>query len=384
MSETLEKTLEKLGEYQSRHYKSIVSAAILITLFMAYGLQNIRMETDITKELPDDIPVSILQKEVSETFGGYDAVFVVIQLDYGSTQKNAVKDIRDPRVIKLVADLEDLIKDEKNVDKTFSAAQLFKKTGIPNSTQQVTAILERFPEAKKAFNKDYSSTTIQVLANLGTKEETVKHLTSAIEKDISSSPVPPGVKVTVTGMPPIRVVLMDTLQSDAAYTISIAAIVILAILLIVNTPKIKGVLIFLPLIFGLIWTLGTMGWLNIPLAIATVGVGAMILGLGVEYGVFYVERYTEEREYGRSQSESLKNSLREVGGAIVGSSTTTVVGFLSLLLASLPMLHHLGTTLALGIIYCVIAALIVNPALIVLWENLSHKKYGRSQSGGGK
>jgi hypothetical protein len=228
------------------------------------------------------------------------------------------------------------------------------------------------PQSKSAFNKDYSATIVLVSANLGAQEQTVRDLEETIQKDIDSSAIPPGVKVQLTGMPPLRVVLMDTLQSDAVFTICLAALSILIVLVLISNPRSDGVVVFAPLVFGLIWTMGTMGWLNIALSIATVGVGAMILGLGVEYSVFYIERYNEERDKGYAQIKSMKLAMKEVGGAIIGSSSTVIVGFLALMLASMPMLQHLGLTLAIGIFYCVVAAIGLNPALMVVHENVMH------------
>lgn len=367
-----EDMLEGIGEFQGRHANAIVIVALVLTLLLGMGVGNIRMETDLAKEMPKDMPIMKLQDKVSETFGGYDVVIVVISLDHSATQKDAVQDIRDPRVIKLITELGDQIGSENSVDSVNSLAQIFKQTGIPQTSAGVRAILDRVPESKSAFNKDYSATIIQVNANLGSQEQTVRNLEEAIRKDIDSSPVPPGVKVQLTGMPPIRVVLMDTLQSDAVFTICLAALSILIVLLIISNPRSDGVVVFAPLVFGLIWTMGTMGWLNIALSIATVGVGAMILGLGVEYSVFYIERYNEEREKGYAQIKSMRLAMKEVGGAIIGSSSTVIMGFLALMLASMPMLQHLGATLAIGIFYCVVAAIGLNPALMVVHENVMH------------
>lgn len=364
--------MESVGEFQGRHANAIVIVALLLTAVIGMGIANIRMETDLSKEMPKDMPIMQLQDEVRETFGGTDVVIVLISLDHSATQADAVQDIRDPRVVKLITDLDGRIRNENAVSGVMSIAPVFKATGIPPTTEGVRAVLDRIPEAKSAYNRDYSATIIQVSANLGAREETVRDLEEALRKDIDASPIPPGVKVEITGMPPIRVVLMDTLQSDAIYTICLAALSILVVLLLISNPRSDGVVVFAPLVFGLIWTMGTMGWLNIALSIATVGVGAMILGLGVEYSVFYIERYNEERAKGYAQIRSMKLAMKEVGAAIIGSSTTVIVGFLALTLASMPMLQHLGATLAIGIFYCVLAAVGLNPSLMVVHENLMH------------
>lgn len=133
----------------------------------------------------------------------------------------------------------------------------------------------------------------------------------------------------------------------------------------------KAFLIFAPLVFGISWTLGAMGWLDIELSIATVGIGAMILGLGVEYGVFIVSRYSEERK-DKGSKEALQITVGNVGGSVIGSGMTTVMGFLALTLSTMPMLQDLGLSLALGIAFCLFAAVLINPALIVLEERYEH------------
>ena len=98
----------------------------------------------------------------------------------------------------------------------------------------------------------------------------------------------------------------------------------------------------------------------------------MILGLGVEYGVFVLTRYNEERDKNISQLDSMKTTVHAIGTAVIGSGLTTIVGFGVLSFASIPMMQHLGETLALGIAFCLLAALFVNPVFIVLEENYEY------------
>jgi predicted RND superfamily exporter protein len=182
---------------------------------------------------------------------------------------------------------------------------------------------------------------------------------------------PDGLKIYITGTPQIRSMILGLLINDALFTLSLAAIIIFIFLIIMEKSFTKAVLIMIPLIIGIIWTLGSMGWLGISLSIATVGIGAMILGLGVEYGAFIIGRYSEERKK-KSSKESLKITVREVGGSILGSGMTTVLGFLALTLSTMPMMRDLGLSLALGIGFTLIAAIFVNPALIIFEERIEH------------
>jgi hypothetical protein len=203
---------------------------------------------------------------------------------------------------------------------------------------------------------------------LGNNEERIEKFVSTIKTDIESVEKPACVEITITGNPPIRAVLLKMLKHDMVYTMCIAAVIIFVLLVVLKRSLTKALLVFTPLLFGLTWTLGLMGWFNIPLSIATVGLGAMILGLGTEYGIFLLERYMEERSKGKSQEKALVRALPSVGSGIIGSGSTTIVGFLALLMATMPMIRHLGETLALGIGCILFATIVVAPTVIIIEE----------------
>jgi hydrophobe/amphiphile efflux-3 (HAE3) family protein len=365
--------LVKLAEFEYRYASRIFLISIALTLFLAVNVLNVSLQTDISKELPQDLPVIKLHREISERFGSGDMILVLIQLDKQSTVENAVIDIRDPRVIACLLELQALIEKEHNVNAVFSMASLFKQSTIPRDIEGVKMILSQVPNSQMFFNRDYSATILSISGDFTGGEERIKSLVGALQADVDSVTKPPGVKMTITGMAPIRVTMMDLLREDAVYTTSVAGVIILLLLIVLLRSITKPILIFIPLLFSVIWTLGTMGLLEIPLSIATVAVGPMIIGLGVEYGAFLTSRYEEERNKGKTQRESLLIAVPKVGFAISGSAFTTMVGFIALQLVSMPMIQQLGITLTLGIFYCWLIVLIVNPTFIVLEERFIEK-----------
>lgn len=367
----LENILEKLAKFQKRFTLPIFIAVIILTIFLGIGIKNVKLQTDLTKEMPQDMPIFILNDKITDIFGGQDTVILLIQLDDSLNTKTTIKDIRDPYVIQSIIVLGDILKKESAVDSVSSVAGYFR--GKPFYTiEHVKAILNSKPASKSFFSRDYKSTLMYIKADVGSSEEKIIKLSKMIQNDLNSAPKPPGIKVSITGNPPIRAVIFSLLTHDATFTLTIAALVILILLFIMERSFTKGLLVFVPLALGLTWTMGTMGWLGIKLSIATVGLGAMILGLGVEYGVFMLTRYKEEREKGKSQLDSLMVAVPGIGAAIFGSGLTTIVGFLALTLSILPMMQHLGVSLALGIAFCLIAAVFVAPAIILLEEDFEY------------
>jgi len=280
--------------------------------------------------------------------------------------------VRDPKVIASVVELHERLEAESSIEKVQSVATHFQH-GVPEDIAGVKKKLASVNNSGRFFNDDFSIMLIYASPTAGLSEEKVKAVTDMIQKDVDTITKPAGVEYKITGMAPLINELIRLMREDMVFTTIVAAIIIFMLLALLERSLTKGFLVFLPLIFAIIWTFGTMGLLGIPISLSTVIVGAVIIGLGVEYGIFMVSRYYEERER-HASAESLKIAIINIGSSTFGSAATTTVAFFALTLSAMPMIQHLGQTLALGIIYCWIAAAIVNPCFIVFEERIEAKK----------
>jgi hypothetical protein len=359
--------LIRLAQAQAGRGYAIIALALIFTLAASLGLPEIGLQTDLSKELPSGIESIEKMKEVGAEFGSCDSVIVIIKLS-DSEIEGRVNDIRDPRVARMIEQIHKNLAEEREVSEVYSAYSVYEKTGLPQNLEVSRALYSRIPELRDFYSRDLTSTAIYIYSDIGASEERNRALVDRVREIVESSEKPPGVEVLITGTPPMRVALFELLIHDAALTMSIAALIILILLILLQRSIIKGIIVFTPLLLSVVWTLGTMGWLDIPLSIGTVGIGAMILGLGVEYGIFVIKRYEEEKLKGKSPEEILRVVVPGVGLNITGSATTTIAGFLALLLATMPMVQKMGSTLALGIFYSYIGAIVVNPALITILD----------------
>ena len=367
----LEKNLKRLAEIQKKHTKLLAVIVIIITIILGSGLKDLTMNSDIRKEMPTHLPIYQLGDRVADKFGGKDTIVIVVQLDESVDEKSAVRDIRDPRVIRTLMFLEDTLNDDENVNSITSAASYFKGQESV-SDEEITEKLRNIPDASGLISSNYKNTLMYVSADIGSGEDKIRNFNGLTYEKIELTPKPPGIKFSVTGQPILRMTILQLLKRDAIYTLIVSATLILLLLFLMQRSINHGLLIFIPLSLGLIWTMGTLGWLGIPLSVATVALSSMIMGLGVEYGVFVVSRYKEERAKNHNQLESLKTTVHGIGSAIIGSGVTTMIGFGALSFSTVPMIQHLGQTLALGIAYSLLAALFANPLLILLEEDYDY------------
>ena len=160
----------------------------------------------------------------------------------------------------------------------------------------------------------------------------------------------------VTGTPLGLYEFVDVLKRgyrDAA----LWALLVIAILIFIDLRGAYATLLtILPLGVGTAWMLGTMAVFGIPFNPANIMVLPLIVGIGVAYGIYVVQRYREDGEaafYSKS-----------TGRAVVLSGLTTIVAFASLLIGRHEGIRSLGLVMTIGVTGCLIAALALLPALL--------------------
>jgi predicted RND superfamily exporter protein len=369
---SVERVLERLATFQYRHYKKIILAALIITAFLGYSMTFLQFQGDLTKEMPQDVPVFELAGKLASTFKGEEFLVIAVTLDTETGTKDILRDVRDPRVIQSVVELHERLASEPSIEGVRSIAPVFQR-GVPDDIEGVKQLLTSTPGAGQFFNRDYSIMLIYADTAVGTDEEKVSEIEDTIQQDIEAITTPAGVNYKITGNAPLIAEVVRLLKGDIVLTTFTAAIVIFGLLVVLERSFSRGFIVFLPLILTVVWTFGTMSLLGIAISVATGVIGAILLGLGVEYGIFMVSRYYEERQ--RYEPEkSIQIAVSNIGASTFGSGTTTAAAFLALTLSVMPMVQHLGQTLALGITFCWLAATVINPCIILFEERIKSRK----------
>jgi len=128
-----------------------------------------------------------------------------------------------------------------------------------------------------------------------------------------------------------------------------------------------GVYAVIPCALSVLINFAAMGWLGIPLGVATSMFAAMTLGIGVDFAVHVLEGFTAARAEGLSADESLANSLARTGPAVLVNTLAIALGFGVLLLSQVPANARLGALTILGIVNCFAASMLLLPALLHWW-----------------
>ncbi len=363
MLKQLQKSLEKIAEFEIKHFYLVLTLVLLFTSFCAIGMTRLEFQSDLDKMNPQDLPVIKTSDKIESKFSSAEPIVVMIELS-DCNGACTINDIRDPEVIKFISRLKENLAKESEVQGVYSAEMLFP-FGVPDDKGQVIQTINAVPQASDFFNDAYTFTIVNIQTDLGSDEAKIREFNDRIQEIIELSSKPGGVDVVVTGTPPLMAVMFNLLIQDSFWTLVYASIFIFVLILLIQRSFSKSIITMAPLLFGLCWTIGIVGWLNIPVTIATAGMSAIILGLGVEYAVFLYSRYQEER-LNLSVEDSIKKALSTTGASTLSSGLTTIIGFYVLSFSIFPVLADLGKVLAMGIAFAISSTIIILPLAIIL------------------
>ena len=159
--------------------------------------------------------------------------------------------------------------------------------------------------------------------------------------------------------------------SEDAFVTSLIAFVLIIILFVVSfrmwvAPIIAG----LSLIFGIVWTGGFVALVIGRLNIMTSMFSVILLGLGVDFSIHIISVYTENRAAGNSIGDSLRLALLKSGNGVITGGLTTACAFLTLTVSETAGMREFGIVAGSGVIFCMLAAIVVLPAMLALRDKL--------------
>jgi len=157
--------------------------------------------------------------------------------------------------------------------------------------------------------------------------------------------------------------LSNALAHDFIRFIVLALVVVIGVLVLWYRRVSAVLLALLPVASGLLFMFGAMGWFGLSFNLFNVVAAILIIGLGVDYGIFMLSLCDGS---GCQQSER----------AVLVSALTTLAGFGSLVLAKHPAMHSIGVTVLFGISGAVLTALYVVPAFYQ-WVNVNTANDGK-------
>ncbi|MCI5511489.1 MAG: efflux RND transporter permease subunit [Eubacterium sp.] len=328
--------MEKLGRKIVKFRIPVFVISILLLIPAAIGYINTKVNYDILYYLPDEI----------ETMKGQD--ILVDQFGTGAYSMFICKGMEN----KDVAGLKSQIEEVEHVAKVVWYDS-FADISIP---------MEMLPEKiRSAFNSDDSTMMFIIFETTTSADETM----DAIE-DIRSIA---GKQCFLSGMSAIVTDTKNLAESEVAIYVLIAVILSSIVLALTMESYLIPVLFLLSIGMAIIYNMGTNIFKG-EISYITKALSAVLqLGVTMDYSIFLWHSYQEKRKvYGDDHKEAMAQAIAATIKSVVGSSITTIAGFIALCFMSFTLGMDLGVVMTKGVIFGVLCCVTVLPSMIMIFD----------------
>ncbi|MBN2398868.1 MAG: MMPL family transporter [Candidatus Aminicenantes bacterium] len=129
-----------------------------------------------------------------------------------------------------------------------------------------------------------------------------------------------------------------------------------------------GLISTLPIIFTSVVMFGLLALIGIPLDYATMMIGGVSIGVGIDYTIHFIHGYVSELDAGRSAEEAIRRAFLDKGKAILTNAISVMAGFAVLLLSSLLPLRNFAWAMVCSMFLSALAALTLLPASLLVFN----------------
>ena len=158
----------------------------------------------------------------------------------------------------------------------------------------------------------------------------------------------------------------DRVRQDLARC-SVISSVLVGLFLVLSLRRVADpLLVFLPVALALYWSLPLAGFAFGPMPILTVSAAAILIGLGVDFAIHFLVRYSRERK-GAAHEDAVPLALARIGKPLLTGLLTTALAFLSMSGADFAGLKIFGWLMAGGLGFCFLATVCALP-LVLRWR----------------
>ena len=215
-----------------------------------------------------------------------------------------------------------------------------------------------------AVSPDGGAATLR--ARLDDSLERVADLRPAVNRlrAITAAASAPGYTVSTTGIPEIRLQIVEQLIRDQLRYLPIDAVIFAVVLGLLFRGFVPGLLPLLNVGLAVVWATGLLLGLGITFNVLSILIPALVLVIGISDGIHLLTRYREELAADRDREAAMGRTLRHLASACFLTSFTTAVGFGSLAVSHSQALQEFGVQAAAAVMVAFGAVVIGLPAML--------------------
>jgi predicted RND superfamily exporter protein len=339
--------MEKFGKVIVKLRIPILILSFLLLIPSAIGYFNTRVNYDILYYLPNEIETMQGQDILMDDFNkGAYAMVVVQNMDTKSTDR--------------------LIKKVESVD---HVAQVISYTGIVGEDVPSEIVPSKF---RKYFENDSTDTTLFAIFfdNTTSSDDTMNAITQIREKTEGQA--------FISGMSAVVTDTKNLSEKETPLYVLIAVVLVCIVLAIFMDSFLVPVFFMISIGMAIVYNLGSNILLGEVSYITKALAAVLQLGVTLDYSIFLWHSYKEMKEiYPDDHKEAMAVAIGNTLTSVVGSSITTVAGFIALCFMSFTLGLDLGIVMAKGVVFGVIGCVTILPSLILTFDRALEKTMHR-------
>ncbi len=324
--------------------------------------KKVGVETDIETFMPQEMDALHDIHYIRDVVGSTNQMVLYLEDDHLLTESNVtwmrsiVEDARERFSGRIV--------DIKSID---SLAGNFADVKSLSFEDYLGILRGDLPESQRKLFLNDDMTKSVILMN-------VEHMASSdlrdFVRDMNGMLEDAPVKATITGKSVLDVEMVKGLTDGRMKMTMLGLGLVLLALLILYRDLGKAAIAVLPVVLIVGMSGGIMYLLGLKYTPITATLGALVLGMGTEMTIMLLERYLEERDFGKDKKQALFTTLKHIGKATLASGLTTVGGFSVLMASKFVILKDFGLMTVINISLAIIATFVILPAFIWVFDRL--------------
>lgn len=327
--------MNSFGHLIAKHRKMVLLIASLLLLPALYGMIATDINYDILTYLPKDLESVKGQEILDEEFNSSASAMLVIEDMEAKEVVRTKEKIEKIEGVDSIAWIDDLI--------DISVPQTILPSEIQDSLykEDSTLLIIKFEEGSS------SALTHKAIGDIR----------ESLDK-----------RSFLAGM---AAILKDTKElADKQTPIYVGLAVLLATIILILSLEstIIPFIILLSIGYAILYNFGTNIFFG-EISYITKSLAAVLqLGVTLDYSIFLLHRYEEECEEYKNKEEAMGVAIGMTASSIIGSSLTTIAGFLAIAAMELTIGKDIGFVMAKGVLLGVVSVLTVLPALILIFD----------------
>jgi uncharacterized protein len=367
------------------HPKRSIFISVVLTLLVASGLRFVEMEDDMLKLLPDDIESTITWDAVQEEFGNTNLMFVA----YGRRDQS----VYNADILSTLFDFSQALEDLPQVDEVISIATLNRMDSddgfmeisdlqpyrdlSPDEINDIKQYLLKTPDMERRVvgtQGDFLNVVIRPVVDVAT-DKFRNNVVDISQKYLSEYEFHFGGETYLTGTIPAM------MRADVSLLMRVG-LIIMVIILLSSLRSIPAVLMVMSVIaLSLAAMMGFMGWILhltgsdiFYFSLLNTSMPIILLTIANSDSVHMITKFFKKMRQTGNVENSVRGTMNSLMLPIFLTSVTTIVAFLSLVLAPLSALIGYGLTIGFGIAWAWFLSSTFLPSIMYLKKwNLNSK-----------